>query len=396
MSTLAANVGHQRLQLLQRNRSRVRWLRGFDDDKLEADYTLWLRLERARARMALMLVPLVAMLLAPIYGQFLLDGGTYGNEGRVLTLRAVELGCCVPACLWAIWRLKRHPELPGSTHIFLFASVMVFVGLAAIRWITAFSGGNLPAELVMLVPLAVASIGGLRNYLMLPMVWFCTVFYVFAEMAIHEGPMLARALLGISIMASISMMNAIVVDQLSRRAWLDRGIAELAAMLDGITALPNRAWFNRDAAVLMRQLNRHPVPVAVYLIDLDHFKKLNDSHGHAAGDAALAAVGELLLRQFARRPNDLVARYGGEEFVMVLYDTTAEHAAKVGQELVAAIHALRIPNQNTAQGRLTTSLGIWQGLPGKNQRIEELLALADEALYVAKGAGRNQFQLVRG
>jgi len=393
MSRLAAQVGHQRLLQLQQARENPHWIRGFVDRELEAAYAHWLRLERARARIALMIVPLVALLLAPWYGELLLDSGGMVNPERVFWLRAVELGLCIPACLWAITALNYRPESHNTTRVFLFAGASVFFGLAMVRWITALDGGSLPVELVMLAPLTVASIGGLRNYLMLPMIWFCTVFLVSAEFALHEGPVLSRALLGIVVMASIATMNAIVVNRLSRRAWLERGIAELTGMVDGVTGLPNRAWFNRDAAVLMAQLHRQPVPVTVLLLDLDYFKKLNDNHGHADGDAALNAVGKLLLEQVARRPLDLCARYGGEEFVVVLYDTAQSHALQVAARLVADVFALRIANKGAPQGRLSTSIGIWQGIPARSDRIEDLLSRADQALYLAKSAGRNQYQL---
>ncbi len=390
--------GPKHLQELMKSREHIGLWRGFsvDASRLEADYALWLRQRYQRARIALFLMAALLLATAPLYGRLLLNGSGADLERGILQMRLFEWLLAIPACVIAIVQLRRSPDSTMATRMSLLASFAVFITLMVIRRVSAEVGGNIPVELVMVVPLIMASVGGVRNIQMLPLIMLCTTLSLSSEIAMNRGPELARALLGVAVMSTLSFIAAIVVDRLTRKAWLDRAITELSAMLDGVTGLPNRTWFNRDAAALMRQLQRLTPPMAVALIDLDFFKKLNDTHGHAAGDVALAAVGELLLREFARRPQDLVARYGGEEFVLVLYDATDAHARQIGDRVVSGIHALRVPNTSTAEGRLTASIGIWQGVPKRSATMEDLLKAADDALYKAKDSGRNRYLVVNG
>ena len=389
--------GPQQLQQLMQSRKHISWWRGFSavDARLETDFSHWLSQRHQRSRIALFAMAAALIACAPLYGRLLLNGSGAGFEGAVLKMRLFEWLLAIPTCLMAVVHLWRNPDSGTATRFSLLASLAVFLTLLIIRRISAQIGGNIPVELVMVVPLVMASMGGVRNFMMLPTIVICALITLASELQTSEGPELARALLGLTIMTTLSIIATATLDRLTRAAWLDRAIVELTAMLDAVTGIPNRSWFNRDATDLMRQLQRHSAPIAVALVDLDHFKKLNDHHGHAAGDAALAAVGDLLIREFARRPQDLVARYGGEEFVLVLYDLTEKTARVVAERILEGIQTLRIVNSNAPLGRLTASMGIWQGVPDKGARIESLLKVADEALYRAKAAGRNRYELVK-
>jgi diguanylate cyclase len=124
-------------------------------------------------------------------------------------------------------------------------------------------------------------------------------------------------------------------------------------------------------------------PLSAVLLDLDHFKQVNDVHGHEQGDKALAAVAQILGSLL--RASDFAARYGGEEFLILLPDTDRALAADVAEKLRAAIAGAEISNI----GSLTASFGV-AALPDDAGESEQLIRKADRALYSAKAAGRNR------
>jgi two-component system cell cycle response regulator len=158
---------------------------------------------------------------------------------------------------------------------------------------------------------------------------------------------------------------------------------ERLAYYDELTGLPNRRSVMRQLEALLSRARRHGHTLAVLMIDADHFKTLNDRHGHAAGDVALRALADRLGERL--RAEDVVGRFGGEEFVIGLPDADAAGAAAVAEDVRAAV----AEHQVTIDGHaltLTVSVG-WA--PWRDESLEQLLALADDAMYQAKAAGRN-------
>lgn len=381
-------IGHTRLAELRQQAQHIRSLRGFGTPLLEAEYATWLRRESAATRRWLMWVPFLAMVLAPVYGSLLLDS----HAPAVVWLRLIEFGLTAPLCGLSLFLLYRDPDSPMTTRVMLIAIIVVFWAVALIRWVGAAAGGSLSPEIVMVVPLALAAVGRLRLFLILPMIVCCSLLFLLAEWHIKGAVGYAPTALGTLMFAALALMTAIATDRLTRRAWLDRQIAELSAMSDAITGLPNRQWLNRDMGTLFSLARRNQEPLAVYLIDLDHFKKLNDTHGHAAGDVALRAVGKVLAR-FGRRALDLAGRYGGEEFVLILHKPKLYGSVRIAEELVRSIADLGIENQGAPLGRLTASIGVYVATPGTEDRPEDFLQQADIALYAAKHGGRNRHLL---
>ncbi|MDX1515262.1 MAG: GGDEF domain-containing protein [Woeseiaceae bacterium] len=155
---------------------------------------------------------------------------------------------------------------------------------------------------------------------------------------------------------------------------------------DALTDAYNRGAF--DAAIA-QSLNMHFIlnqPVTLILIDLDNFKTINDSCGHAAGDEVLRSVGECLARSFIRK-NDFVARYGGDEFAVILNDTSADNAHQVVNRFIAGIEDVKVPYAD-GERSVTCSAGYTE--IHASDTIESLIQRADRGLYKAKGAGRNQ------
>lgn len=161
---------------------------------------------------------------------------------------------------------------------------------------------------------------------------------------------------------------------------------------DAVTDIPNRRRFDEVLRHEWRWAARTGRPLAVLLIDLDHFKPLNDTHGHPYGDACLRQVAQGLLKGMDRAP-DFVARFGGEEFACVLPDLAAEAAVEYAERLRAAVEALGLQHAASEFGRVTVSVGVAVTRPERRADPASLVAAADAALYEAKGAGRNRIAL---
>lgn len=157
---------------------------------------------------------------------------------------------------------------------------------------------------------------------------------------------------------------------------------------DGLTGVHNRRHFDERCPVLMQLASRRGQPLAVLLIDIDHFKTLNDTHGHAVGDEALRRVAALL-QTSVTRSGDVVARYGGEEFAVLLPDTDREEALTVAENIREAIAGKSIVIDRT-ELRVTASIGLSARIPVAGEAADIMIGEADKALYLAKHNGRNR------
>ena len=160
-------------------------------------------------------------------------------------------------------------------------------------------------------------------------------------------------------------------------------LAETRAASDALTGLPNRRSANETLKRMAAHAGRNISPLAAILLDLDHFKTVNDRYGHEAGDRALALVGRIISATV--RTSDFAARFGGEEFLILLPDTHREGAVVVAEKLRAEIEAAEV----AGIGAISASLGV-AVLPGDAAESDELLRKADRALYTAKESGRNR------
>ena len=160
-----------------------------------------------------------------------------------------------------------------------------------------------------------------------------------------------------------------------------------AARTDAKTGLLNAGAWQREAAVEVTRAARAQTPLAVAIADIDHFKAVNDTHGHLAGDAVLAAVSAAM--RDLLRDCDLCGRFGGEEFALLLPRTTAAQALEITERIRQGISQLAIPRDGTAAIRVTISIGV--AVPSQARRtLDDLLAAADHALYQAKRSGRDR------
>jgi diguanylate cyclase (GGDEF)-like protein len=161
---------------------------------------------------------------------------------------------------------------------------------------------------------------------------------------------------------------------------------------DALTGLFNRRYLEETLERELARVQRKKLPLAIVMVDLDHFKRINDSFGHDAGDVVLRALAQRM--QALLRGSDIVCRYGGEEFIMLLPESTAAAAATRAEELRAAVAGLALEHGGRPLGRVTLSAGV-AGFPQHATSAGVLIAQADEALYAAKNGGRNRVVVAR-
>ncbi len=165
---------------------------------------------------------------------------------------------------------------------------------------------------------------------------------------------------------------------------------ETLSTTDALTGLPNRKGLLQGFETFLARYRRHLRPFSVLMLDIDHFKRVNDRHGHLAGDQVLREVAQTLVREM--RQVDLVGRFGGEEFMLLLDETPQETALLVAERIRHAI-AANPPIFNGRMIEVTASLGVAEVAPGEG--FEAVVQKADEALYLAKQQGRNRTRVAQ-
>ncbi len=171
----------------------------------------------------------------------------------------------------------------------------------------------------------------------------------------------------------------------ARMVRLEKSLRQMSER-DSLTGVLNRRMFQNLIEREWNRASRHALALSVVLLDIDFFKKINDEHGHAVGDAALVAVANILRQEC--RPSDYICRYGGEEFLALLTQTDEEGAARWAERIRAKL-ADHVIKANEKHVRLTVSLGVAQKL-ADTANPERLIDLADQGLLVAKQSGRNR------
>ena len=191
-----------------------------------------------------------------------------------------------------------------------------------------------------------------------------------------DGTVVA-ALIAIGVLAAIGAVLGAFAAVRSRR---NRHFAQLA-LCDSLTGVGNRRRLDRDLAI---EAGNGDTPVAVIMVDVDHFKRINDEHGHDAGDQVLREVADVLRREV--RTGDVVYRYGGEEFCVLLAQTNTTEAGQVAERIRFAVSRMAL----AVEEPLTVSIGV---ALGKSTHVSQTMLRADEALFKSKDGGRDRVTL---
>ncbi len=277
----------------------------------------------------------------------------------------------VPCVQWSV--LATTSAFPGPLHVLMLPLQFTTVGLA--------TAGTV-----------VLAVDGLVR------IWYPIIAVIPLGIAVpiaQPGPMgMLLALMDVSMILYVSAASRVVHDDywaaLNGRTLLEKRAKTLETLsnTDVLTQIPNRLHFEDCLEQAWARAAREHEPLSLLLVDLDHFKQINDTHGHAIGDDCLKAAARALTFGVLREA-DLVARWGGEEFIVLLPDTDRAGAQVIAERLLGGVGSTVIPCQG-GNIRLACSIGVATRRPDGRRDAGSLINEADRALYEAKNQGRNR------
>ncbi|MDK9694986.1 MAG: GGDEF domain-containing protein, partial [Siculibacillus sp.] len=297
-------------------------------------------------------------------------GTPWLREGTSAALTVVS----VATILW-VYLIS---ETPSAAHYHYFAALPILYGNVVQRPHFPYAAGASGIAVVMHwsamatggLPVEVAIAAGIE-FLTVAAVTLVAVFLIESE--------LRRAYLR-------SLRGEINTDRLSHSNDELRQLSHL----DTLTGIANRRWLEAHLDEMADRSARAAVPLAVLMVDVDHFKGFNDHYGHPEGDRCLKMVAAVA-RDQVRRKDDLIGRFGGEEFLVILPGTDLLDATKVAERIRHAIESMRLPHaRSDVADTVTVSIGVAAGRVSDGISTEELVRAADNALYEAKRLGRNR------
>lgn len=344
----------------------------------------------------------VAMLIAvAIYNTFLLIDYAYLPQFFLTCLvTRLALSILVPPVLWLPTQRSWILESIYATAFIPFAAVVVYLYSSTAELISA----GQSAFLVILL-YEISFVRPRFRYI----AWataFCVVCdSVFLLLDGHVDTSFRFMFIGLVSAAGITSLLASywmerqerigfllrlhILTQNQELAGINLDLAE-QSRIDPLTRIANRRFLDLHMPDAWNQAGAHHQPLAALMIDLDHFKALNDLHGHAYGDVALREVAQTL-RDSIRGEHDLVARYGGEEFIVILPNRSLAKAITIAERICASIRTMVLPaGVDGKPVHLTISVGVAAEIPTKGREPADLIEAADAALYTAKRSGRNQ------
>ncbi|ODT49888.1 sensor domain-containing diguanylate cyclase [Devosia sp. 63-57] len=296
----------------------------------------------------------------------------------------------VPGLLALGWPLRR-PRLADIRR--LTASATLLPALAVVATLAVSVVAVEPIAIVFPVPALIWAA------LVLPLPATCLLVMLFSSVTMFavklglydfgtgglSDPLISSVHLGVAMIALAPVLVAAVTAD-RRRQFSE---LEKAARFDALTGALNRGAFMAEGEAMVTAQRRAHAPMAGLLLDVDHFKRINDLHGHAAGDLALTAMAAVIRKTI--RGGDLFGRLGGEEFALLLPDADLDAAALVANRICRQIERLQTPIADGTILTMTVSIGVVASVE-TTVELSEVLSLADRAMYEAKRAGRNQVQ----
>lgn len=360
------------------------------------------RPEKVRQLRISMLVAAVAFLIL-----IAVDYSLLGLSARFYLLTLLRVVVAL-ACLVLLTALGRSPALadtPLPLNLVCFILVTCVLLVAPLRPETA--GSQLTAVVVvsfalyLFIPNRIHWMLALNAYLA---VGFLLAVMLFSNLSMSRvfgtaivlvllntiGLVIARRLAALQRRQFASLtaereINQLLQQEIDERKGLEDRLRHLAQR-DDLTGLNNRRWFLELAGQELRRSRRRNSPLSLCMVDLDHFKSINDRFGHAAGDKVLVQAANVC--QEALRESDILGRFGGEEFVIALPDTDARGAREVAERLRERLYRFRFTD-TAPDLRMTATAGIAEVRP-QDDGLEPALHRADKAMYTGKDQGRNR------
>lgn len=278
--------------------------------------------------------------------------------------------------------------LPATVVILLLIAIAVTVGL---RYGFAHAGVHYPYQTEIFLALALFLLSGLRFWQALLLGLILLAATLATDLILGNAlSTAAERFYNVLIACVLAAAGGYSQEYILRMNFLNSRIARYRAIHDVLTGLYNRRGLEERLRQAWRLAQREQKTLAVMLLDLDHFKAYNDSHGHAAGDLALQTVAEALQQSAGQRPMDFTGRWGGEEFLVLWYDIDAGAVERLAESCRLLIECLHPPH-----GRITASGGCAILQPGLESLPYELIERADAALYRAKQTGRNRIVMAQ-
>jgi diguanylate cyclase (GGDEF)-like protein len=351
-------------------------------------------------RISLMVVGALVIVFAAV--DYFIMGAT-SNFYLMLIMRViVSLGCAILAMA-----LARRPQLlynPFPLNFVSFLLVTCYILIVPLRPetlnIQLIAVFVLTMALYLFIPNNLPSVVGLSAWLGLGFLVTASVWgdLTQTQILILGMVMLVPNIIGFITTSRLNKLqreqfaalleaqqaNQLLQNEIAARQRLEGELRHLA-QTDDLTGLNNRRWFLELSKQALRYTRRMRTPLALCMVDLDHFKVINDTKGHAAGDKVLILVSEQCRMEL--RETDIIGRFGGEEFLITLPNANADNAMVIAERLRLRIEAFELPG-DLADVRLTVTVGIAQ-VAADETTLEAALLRADKALYTGKRDGRN-------
>lgn len=343
-----------------------------------------------QARAHRMLLITMALLLLTIVAVF--DRLTPGVPAALKAIQLpLQLLVILPSMLLALLATAFDRWLAYSESAILLAFVALVACVVGMRNVAAGDSFDVPYEYIVVAIAGVSFLGRVPFWRFLPWVGIMLAASLANEwLFVSPGPQGWYRIMVNVLLIVISLVGAYSFEHVLRDAWLNRRLLEQLSSQDPLTGLMNRRAVQATAKRALRQAAREHKNIGVALLDIDCFKLYNDNYGHRAGDECLQRVASILQSQ-AGRPLDCCARYGGEEFVMFWFDGDSNGIQNLARSALECIRDLQIEHKfSTVRPTITASMGLVTVVPALDTPLDQLLEIADQAMYQAKQQGRDR------
>lgn len=326
--------------------------------------------------------------LAPLFHQALLEP----TADAMPWVLAVELGWALPAAVLSLISLLLNWPAQLTRPIQTFGVLSVWGAVLSLNLMSLLGLLRYPEGMLGAAVISAGLFCGYRTRRFAAGATVAmTLFVVMTLLLSKDQTALLHRLYESLYFWMIAVAGAVTSDQLSRQLWLRHQEAKALANTDALTRIPNRMRFTAHLTRIVGNAVREQRFVGLALLDLDHFKSINDRFGHMAGDEVLRKAAAAIRATTARRPLDIVARIGGEEFAVAWYGVKPESMPSMLEELLSVIRAIGYQCPDSGQShQLTVSIGAVCAVPRHVLALDEILRDADRLLYRAKENGRDQ------